>query len=100
MINEFMPDTTTIDIRENEDTIFQFVILLGDSDRQYQYEVTCDYVKKTNKVHWIVFKNDLYRYHGRYRVSLFNYPVETMDRAIELACNCVENHYTLNNPSY
>lgn len=100
MINEFMPDTPSIDIRANDDSVFQAVILVPDFDGSYQYEITCDYVRKTNKAYWIVFKNDLWRYHGRYRVSLFNYPVETMDRAVELACSCVENHYTLNNPSY
>lgn len=102
MINDFMPDITSIDIREDNDTFYQVVIRVdSDPNRPYEYQITCDYDSKRNKVYWIVFREYLYpipnlRY-PRYRVSLFNYPTDTMDSAIENVYNCIVGHYTMNN---
>lgn len=100
MINEFMPDIESIYIQDNTDTFIAFAITMPDPDRPFRYEISASWDTERNKAYWIVFKHNLYtvptmRY-PRYRISLYNYPTDSLDHALELACNNAENHFILN----
>lgn len=80
------------DISAQHNSEFALSVHCTDLELPCIYDLFCQVDKRTNKVHWIVFKRALYSFPtmrtNRWRISLWNYPVYDLEEAIE---KCFQN---------